>query len=100
MVHMMMMMMMMHMVMHVMMRVRPGRSGHHPRDRGRGTWGGGLRGGTSGSASYCVLRKSVTREADRENGGGDKALNHWKSSLLKTPTVPTRDFPIICLNPA
>ena len=46
------------------------------------------------------MRKSVTREADRERGGGDQTLIIGIFSLLKTPTVPTQDFPIICLNPA
>ena len=44
------------MVMHNMvMRVRLRRSGHHPRDRGRGPWGGGLRGGTSLGAPVTVF---------------------------------------------
>jgi hypothetical protein len=64
-------------VMDVMMHVMNGRpSAHHPWDRGRRSWGRGLWRSASGSASYCVLRSSVTREADRESGGGDKALNH------------------------
>ena len=86
----------MNMMMHVM-HVRP--SAHHSWDRDGGSWGGGLRSSTSGSARYSVLRTSVTHEADRESGGGDKALNHRNLSLLKTPMVPTWNSSIICLNP-
>ena len=59
---------------------------------------GGLRGGTRGGASYGVLRKSVTREADRESGGGDSRLIIGIVPV-EDPNGPDPTFPTICLNP-
>jgi hypothetical protein len=56
--------------------MRPRRGGGYARDREGGPRGRGFGSGTGGSASYCVLRKSGTRETDREGGRDDKALKH------------------------
>jgi hypothetical protein len=76
--------------------MRPRRGRGYPRDRDGGPWGGVLRGGTGGSASYCVLRKSVTRDPDREGGrdgsasqgeagrvGGMEHIPRWSCFSLK-----------------
>ncbi len=59
----MMMLVVMVMVMVVMMHLMGRRSG------GRRRWGG-------------FLRNGVSRQADRENGGGDKILDHGEDFLL------------------
>ena len=54
--------------------MRPRRGRGYPRDREGGARGGGLRDGPGGSAGYCVLRKGVTRETDRETAATTRLL--------------------------
>jgi hypothetical protein len=52
--------------------------------------GGGRRG---------LLGDSIAREADRESGGGDKALDHRNPSCFrKDPSGLRLQFAAICLN--